>query len=106
MRFKKIKKKIIGILIILIFPLTVNSFALCLFLKGELSHIDINRTFGAVMLMIAVAYNLFFSSTAISDFLEEGECRQSQNIVFIKLSYFITCAVPLLIIALLIFISI
>jgi|GEM_PF-2637322 len=104
MRFKKVKKKLTGILIILVFPLIVNSFALCLFLKGELSHID--RTFGAVMLMIAVTYNLFFSSTAVSDFLEEGECRRSQNIVFIKLSYFITCAVPLLIIALLIFISI
>lgn len=104
MRFKKIKKKIIGIFIILIFPLIVNSFALYLFLEGELSHID--KTFGAVILMIAVTYNLFFSSTAVSDFLEEGKHRQSQNIVFIKLSYLITCAVPLLIIALLIFISI
>lgn len=62
MYFKKIKKALTGIFIILLLPLVVNAFALYLFLEGELLHI--HAVFGAVMLFIAVIYNFVFSATA------------------------------------------
>jgi len=104
MYFKKIKKALTGIFIILFLPLVVNSFALYLFLEGELLHI--HAIFGAAMLFIAVIYNFVFSATATQDFLTGGRYRQSKDVVFVKLSYFATCIVPLLVIALFIFIYI
>lgn len=104
MNLKKIKKALAGILIIFLFPSVVNSFALYLFLEGELVHI--HTIFGAIMIMVAIVYNFFFSSTAAKDFLVEGKNRQYKNIFFIKISYLITLVIPLLIIALLIFIFI